>query len=164
MHMWLKFMTVLTHRAFDVWVFLGGAQVFLPLPLPHRFQVIWVKRGNSATCWHLLYADAPPAAQRGQIQCSLSPDTSTVSSFPTSVINFCSLHCRVDKEQILESFPVKLYLLLTIMFCSRPSDMVDSFWCIKFLLTNTVNTKDARYLIFLIDIITDIYLAMSIGW
>ncbi len=52
--------TVLSHRAFDVRVFFRGTQVFLPLPLPHGFQVIGVKGGDPPACWHLLYPDTPP--------------------------------------------------------------------------------------------------------
>lgn len=69
---------MLSHRAFDVRVFLRGTQVFLPLPLPHGFQVIGVKGGDPPACWHLLYPGNPPEVQRGQKQCSCS-DCSLVS-------------------------------------------------------------------------------------
>lgn len=84
-------MTLLSHRAFDVRIFLRGTQVFLPLPLPHGFQVIRVKGGNPPACWHLLYPDTPPVVQRGQIQCPLrlhiSPDCRL---FPYFLFSFIS--------------------------------------------------------------------------
>jgi len=49
-----------SHRAFDVRVFLRGTEVFLPLPLPHGFQVIWVEEGDPPACWHLLHPNNPP--------------------------------------------------------------------------------------------------------
>ena len=56
-----------SYCALDVRVLLRWTQVLLPLPLPHGFQVVWVKGGDPPTCRHLLDTDTPSEVGGGQM-------------------------------------------------------------------------------------------------